>query len=78
MFQRGWRWIFIVEGAATVATGVLAIFFLGDFPENAKWLSDRERHIAISRVRVDESKKGYAHPTIKETLKMCVDWKLVV
>lgn len=78
MYTRGWRWIFIIEGAVTVGAGILAIFTLGDFPENAKWLSNRERDIALRRVRVDESKKAVVHPTMKQTLMMCLDWKLLI
>lgn len=77
-YQAGWRWIFIIEGAVTVLVGVAALFFLADFPEKAKWLTERERHIATRRVRVDESKKVYVHPTLKQTFRMIKDWKLIV
>lgn len=77
-YNSGWRWIFIIEGAVTVIVGVAALFFLADFPEKAKWLTERERHIATRRVRVDESKKVYTHPTLKETFLMMKDWKLIV
>ena len=68
----------IIEGAVTILVGVAAIFFLADFPEKAKWLTERERHIATRRVRVDESKKVYAHPSVKESFKMMWDWKLII
>jgi len=78
MFYAGWRWIFIVEGIATVVFGILAIFYLCDFPDKAKFLSTREKRIAIARVRIDGSKKVYVHPTIEESLKVILDWKLAV
>ncbi|PSN75238.1 pantothenate transporter liz1 [Corynespora cassiicola Philippines] len=48
---RGWRWLFIVEGAATVGWAVVAAFLLLDFPANTKRLTDRERAIAIARLQ---------------------------
>lgn len=32
----GWRWLFIIEGIATVIVAITAHFFLADFPESAK------------------------------------------
>lgn len=48
---RGWRWLFIVEGAATIVWAFIAGFILLDFPANSKGLSQRERDIAIARLR---------------------------
>lgn len=39
----GWRWIFILEGIATVVLGVLCFFLLIDSPKlSGKWLSQDE------------------------------------
>jgi hypothetical protein len=48
-----WRWLFILEGLATVVVGVLALFILPDFPGTTKWLSDSERVVAQGRLAVD-------------------------
>ncbi|ORY10938.1 major facilitator superfamily domain-containing protein, partial [Clohesyomyces aquaticus] len=48
---RGWRWLFIVEGAATIGWAIIASFILLDFPANTKTLTDRERVIAIARLQ---------------------------
>lgn len=48
---RGWRWLFIVEGAATVGWAVISGFLLLDFPANTKRFTDRERAIAIARLQ---------------------------
>lgn len=50
---RGWRWLFIVEGAATCGISILAFFMLPDFPATTKWLSPRERQIATHRLSLD-------------------------
>jgi MFS family permease len=48
---RGWRWLFIVEGVATIVWAICASFILLDFPANTKRLTERERAIAIARLR---------------------------
>lgn len=50
-----WRWIFIIEGSATVFIALLAIFVLPDFPANTSWLTDQERQLALYRLEVDAS-----------------------
>ncbi|KAE8368203.1 major facilitator superfamily domain-containing protein [Aspergillus caelatus] len=50
---RGWRWLFIVEGAATVGFALISFFILPDFPATTKRLSARERQIAIARLESD-------------------------
>jgi MFS family permease len=50
---RGWRWLFIVEGVATVGWAGISSLILLDFPANSKRLTDRERDIAIARLSMD-------------------------
>ncbi|PIG88716.1 MFS transporter [Aspergillus arachidicola] len=41
--QEGWRWIFLLEGLATVALGAMCFFLLIDSPRrSSKWLSPEE------------------------------------
>ncbi|KAJ5925424.1 hypothetical protein N7454_008063 [Penicillium verhagenii] len=47
---RGWRWLFIVEGAATIGCALISLFILPDFPATSRGLSERERHIAVARL----------------------------
>lgn len=48
----GWRWLFIVEGAACAGWSLVSAFLLLDFPENAGGrLSERERALAIRRLQ---------------------------
>ncbi|KAF2675806.1 pantothenate transporter liz1 [Lentithecium fluviatile CBS 122367] len=48
---RGWRWLFIVEGVATIGWAIIASFLLFNFPSNTKRLTERERAIAIARLQ---------------------------
>ncbi|KAH3920461.1 hypothetical protein HBH56_004810 [Parastagonospora nodorum] len=48
-----WRWLFILEGLATVALGIIAMIFLPDYPATTKWLSEAERVVAQGRLAAD-------------------------
>ncbi|KAL2213232.1 MFS general substrate transporter [Sarocladium strictum] len=49
--QEGWRWIFLLEGMATVLMGVITPFVLTDTPERRpKWLTDEECDYLIRRM----------------------------
>lgn len=72
----GWRWLFIIEGIPSCLAAFLVLFFLPDYPERAKWLSEAEKDMAIHRLYYEGSKES--HPTMnwteaKETL---MDWRL--
>ncbi|KLJ09201.1 hypothetical protein EMPG_15376 [Blastomyces silverae] len=49
----GWRWIFILEGAATVVAAAVSKFFIPDWPETAKFLTEDERKILIHRLATE-------------------------
>ncbi|KAI1461617.1 MFS general substrate transporter [Annulohypoxylon moriforme] len=51
-----WRWVFILEGIATVLIGILAFFCITDFPREAKWLSPEERAFLLKKTKTDESR----------------------
>jgi hypothetical protein len=70
------RQIFIIEGVVTVVAGLVAPIFLIDFPEKARFLNTREKHIAITRVRLEKEAKEVKHLTAKETLIGLLDWKI--
>jgi len=40
---RGWRWLFILEGIPAIVFGVIAVFYLTDWPRQARWLRADER-----------------------------------
>ncbi|KAF2176139.1 MFS general substrate transporter [Zopfia rhizophila CBS 207.26] len=48
-----WRWLFILEGLATLLLAAIALIFLPDYPGNTKWLSEEERVVAQGRLAQD-------------------------
>ncbi|KAF5485104.1 MFS transporter prlL [Colletotrichum siamense] len=50
---RGWRWLFIVEGVATIGWAGISAFILLDFPATSTRLTPREREIAVARLQED-------------------------
>jgi len=39
----GWQWLFVVEGLPSSALGFVALRFLDDRPDDARWLSDADK-----------------------------------
>lgn len=48
-----WRWLFIIEGIATVIVGTIAFFVLPDYPSTTDWLSTEEKVVAQGRLAAD-------------------------
>ncbi|CAL1715339.1 unnamed protein product [Somion occarium] len=75
----GWSWIFIIEGIATVAVGILGFFLLVDFPATASFLTPEERSYIIWRKKFDNSTVGEEeHFALKHVWKAFSDWQIWV
>jgi MFS family permease len=72
----GWRWIYIIEGAITVVAALIAWFFLVDFPQKAKFLTDNERVRVIERLNKDRGDGDHDEITAQKILHHLSDWKL--
>ncbi|KAF9878378.1 Major facilitator superfamily [Colletotrichum karsti] len=77
----GWRWIFVIEGLATVVVGITCFFLLPDGPEKAKFLAPEERRFLCERLAHDAGTKAgkvglkdkFHWPTIRDVF---IDWKM--
>ncbi|KAF7325471.1 hypothetical protein MKEN_00395700 [Mycena kentingensis (nom. inval.)] len=75
----GWSWIFILEGIATVAVGLVAFFVLVDFPATATFLTPEERSFLIWRKKYDNSSVGEEeHFATRHLVQALTDWQVWV
>ncbi|KAK8233864.1 major facilitator superfamily domain-containing protein [Phyllosticta capitalensis] len=51
--QKGWRWIFWLEGILTVVVSLVAYFFICNYPDTASFLTPKERKVVVSRLTAD-------------------------
>ncbi|KAK1515350.1 pantothenate transporter liz1 [Colletotrichum costaricense] len=56
--MRGWRWIFILEGALTIIIAVVFYFCLPGFPEDSQWLTKEEKACVVERLRTDQGESA--------------------
>jgi MFS family permease len=45
-----WMYVFIIFGSVSIVWGVVVLIFLPDIPSTAKFLTERERYVAVERV----------------------------
>ena len=63
-----------IEGAASAAIGIIAIFFLPSFPDKAKWLQGDERAYLAQQLQADRGDFDTEHITWKALKEACKDW----
>ncbi|TFK40781.1 major facilitator superfamily domain-containing protein [Crucibulum laeve] len=51
--RKGWEWIFILEGALTVAVSLLAYFVVPTWSHKAKFLTESEKKRLLARLEAD-------------------------
>lgn len=57
----GWQWMFVVEGLPCVLLGVIALFYVVDRPEKAKWLSIEELEYLKRTLSTERNGASPAH-----------------
>jgi MFS transporter, ACS family, tartrate transporter len=58
----GWQWVFIIEGIPAVILGVVTLFYLTDWPHEAKWLREDEREWITGELQKEREVKRAARP----------------
>ena len=67
----GWRWLFVLEGLPAVVLGVVTLYFLPDWPVDAKWLAREERAWIIRELESEKTAKTVAREiSIGRALRM--------
>jgi hypothetical protein len=78
----GWRWIFIIEGIATVVIALGSFFLIYDDPNTASFLTPEERQWAVTRLRYQGSGSRSDIPEMntfqwKYVKAACMDWQVM-
>ncbi|KAF8252812.1 MFS general substrate transporter [Wilcoxina mikolae CBS 423.85] len=77
--KRGWAWIFILEGLATIVIGIISFWMVQDFPDDAKFLSPIDRARVLKRLREDQqSSAEHEDFQMKYFWQSMKDWKTYV
>jgi MFS family permease len=58
---KGWRWLFILEGIPAILFGIVTIFYLTDWPSQAKWLPTDEREWIAEELGKEKQAKQRVH-----------------
>ncbi|KAL6876273.1 MFS general substrate transporter [Trichoderma longibrachiatum] len=68
-----WRWLFFIEGAATMAIALSAAFILPDLPTNARGFTEEEKQVAQLRMLEDvgEADADSSEQGVFDGLIMC-------
>ncbi len=56
----GWRWLFILEGAPAIVIGVVTLFYLTDWPRQARWLPQEEQDWLVGELKAESQAKKKA------------------
>jgi MFS transporter, ACS family, DAL5 transporter family protein len=74
-----WRWLFIIEGAITVAFAIFSLWALPNYPHNTRWLKGEEKIIAQWRLVEDAGGADDTSISMPMGFKLAVlDWKVWV
>ena len=67
----GWRWLFVMEGIPAVIFGCITLFYLTDWPAEAKWLpADEKKWLTDELRREKEAKTHRKSYTVWQALRM--------
>jgi ACS family tartrate transporter-like MFS transporter len=75
----GWQWLFLMEGLPPIVLGFVALRFLTDAPEDAKWLTREEREwLAGEMHREREAGAAAERADVKRALLNGATWWLAL
>lgn len=63
------QWLYIIEGVITVSVGTFVVFFLPEFPNTWKALSDDQKRVANRRLAIDAAEADMDEGTAMSQLQ---------
>ncbi|KAH7353595.1 major facilitator superfamily domain-containing protein [Plectosphaerella cucumerina] len=73
---RGWQWLFIIQGALSILTAILAFYFLPNHPLTTSWLTPEQRQLAHARIEQDSTDRREGTSVWKGLREAVTDWHL--
>ncbi|KAF2644324.1 MFS transporter [Massarina eburnea CBS 473.64] len=73
--RNSWKYMYLVAGAITILWAIVILFFLPPDPIRAKGLNDRERYIAVARMRENNSGVRNTHFKAEQVWESLMDVK---
>ncbi len=80
---KGWQALFLIEAAPAVLMGLILVFWMADWPHEAKWLTAEEQQFLSARFKRElEAKSAARRYTVlqalgdREVLKLCLTYFL--
>ncbi|KUL85013.1 hypothetical protein ZTR_07784 [Talaromyces verruculosus] len=70
-----WNYMYFFAGGMTILWGILVFFFLPSDPIRAKGFNDRQRFIAVSRMRTNNSGVRNTHFKMAQAVELATDIK---
>jgi ACS family tartrate transporter-like MFS transporter len=64
----GWRWLFLLEGMPAILLGVVAFFYLTDWPREATWLAPEQQQLIGTNLSEEQSHNAQA-TSIRQALR---------
>ena len=74
----GWQWVLLLEGIPSVIAGFVTWFYLTDRPEQAHWLSERERQLVHDDLERDQRALGDRPHGMFDALRHGRIWLLIL
>jgi hypothetical protein len=68
-----WKYMYLVAGAITILWSVVILFFMPPDPIRMKGLTDRERYIAVARMRVNNAGVRNTHFKKEQVFEVLID-----
>jgi len=72
----GWQWLFVIEGLPSVAMGLVALAYLDDRVDDARWLSAAERALIAADIAHEQG--NIAHVRVVDGLRLPRVWLMGV